>query len=86
MRTMHLLSPTLFQLWGESGEEGDVEQRERWNRSLFIKLAYVRPNDSPNLNNARKEGLLQSVGNWRLWDLLMLPDYVTELGCEFRTP
>lgn len=63
-----------------------MEQRERWNRPLFIKLAYVGPTDSPNLSNARKEGLSQSIGNWWLWDLLMLPDYVTELGCELRTP
>lgn len=63
-----------------------MEQRERGNGSLFIKLAYVGLIGPPNLYDARKEGLLQSVANGRLWDLLILPDYVTERGCEFKSP
>lgn len=79
-----LLCFSLAQLGGESGEErvgpeGEMEQ------AFIYQECVCRPTDSPHLYNAGKEGLLQSIGTWGFRDLLMLPDLVTQLGCEFRT-
>lgn len=60
--------------------------RGRDGTGLYLSRMLMNQNaDSPHLYNAGKEGLLQSIGTWGFRDLRMLPDLVTQLGCEFRT-